>query len=42
MKQLHLHLPPHGVTLCFTYADDGDDPHIGAVASLDRYLYLPM
>ena len=30
-KQLRLHLLPHGVTLCFTYVVDDDDPQTGAV-----------
>ena len=30
-KLLKLHMLPHGVTLCFIYTDDDDDPQTGAV-----------
>ena len=37
LKQIRLHLLPHVVTLCFTYADDDDDLQTGAEDGLVRY-----
>ena len=37
-----LHLLLHGVTLCFAYADDNDDPRTGAVDGWVQYLWLQM
>ena len=38
LKQLMVHLLPHGVTLHYTYADADDDLLTGAEESWVRYL----
>ena len=38
LRQLLLHLLPHGMTLCFTYADVDDDLQTGAEDGWLRYL----
>ena len=37
-EQLKLHLLPHGVTLCFTYADDDGDLQTGLY--IYTYIYV--
>ena len=42
LEQLKLHLLPHGVTLCFACADEGDDPQTVAEYGWVWYLYILM
>ena len=40
MEQLKLHLLLHGVTLCFTYTVDDDNPQTGAGGTLGYNIQL--
>ena len=42
LKQSKFNLLPHGVTQCFTYADDGDDLQTGVEDGWVQYLSVPM
>ena len=42
LNQLMIHLLPHGVTLCFTYAFDDDDLQTCSEVGLVRHLYVLM